>query len=305
VIRTEPKLHFIATISGEFQLTVAGEDIATLDVDVLLEGPGRWHARAHASISLLFFSVSGTLELEWGTDSIPQLGPPVDVAQKVHDALDVDATWTHVLPAVDAGTVQLRSGAAALHPLGLLRLTQTEAPLDVPLAKFGANAVTSADPVTVAITASGGVVAAAQELFATAQFFELSDEDRIAKPSFLPFDAGATVQGGVWQVSDAQTAAVIYEESLGLDEDAAASNTFRVLDVVALGWVGLGAAGRARRSRVKSAAAKIAVNTPSYSVADAATGAIVSTGAAAAVMASTHRSADTIAVADFELRKVG
>jgi hypothetical protein len=31
----------------------------------------------------------------------------------------------------------------------------------------------------------------------------------------------------------------------------------------------------------------------------------VSTGAAAAVMASTRRSADTIAVADFELRKVG
>ncbi len=40
-----------------------------MNVDVLLEGPGRWHARAHASISLLFFSVSGTLDLEWGTDT--------------------------------------------------------------------------------------------------------------------------------------------------------------------------------------------------------------------------------------------
>lgn len=305
LIRTEPKLHFTATISGEFQLTVAGEEIATLDVDVLLEGPGRWHARAHASISLFFFSVSGTLELEWGIDSIPELGPPVDVAQKVHDALAGDATWTHVLPAVDAGTAQLRSGASALHPLGLLRLTQTAAPLDVSLAKFGANAVTTADPVTVAIAASGGVVATAQELFAVAQFFELSDEDRIAKPSFLPFDAGATVQGGVWQVSDPLTAAVVYEESLGLDEDAAGSNTFRALDAVALGWVALGAAGRSRPWRANPVAAKIAVSTPSYSVADAATGAIVATGPAAAVSASTRRSADTIAVADFELRKAG
>lgn len=304
LIRTEPKLHFTATISGEFQLTVEGEEIATLDVDVLLEGPGRWHARAHASISLFFFSISGTLELEWGMDSIPALGPPVDVAQKVYDALAGDATWTHVLPAADAGTVQLRSGAASLHPLGLLRLTQTAAPLSVPLAKFGANAVTSADPVTVAITASGGGVTVAQELFATAQFFDLSDEDRIAKPSFLPFDAGATVQGEMWQVSDPQTAAVIYEESLGLDENAAGSNNFRVVDAVALGWVGLGAAGRVR-ARAKAAAPKIAVTAPTYSVADAATGAILATGAAAAVMASTRRSADTIAVADFELRKVG
>ena len=39
-------------------------------------------------------------------------------------------------------------------------------------------------------------------------------------------------------------------------------------------------------------------------VCDAATGEIVSTGAASAVMASTRRSADTIAVADFEFRNV-
>ena len=248
LIHTEPKLHFIATISGDFDLTVGGEEIATLNVDVLLEGPGRWHARAHASISLLFFSVSGTLDLEWGTDSVPELGPPVDVAQKVRDALAADAAWTHVLPAADAGTVQLRSGADALHPLGLLRLTQTEAPLDVQLAKFGASAVTSADPVTVAITATGGVVTTAQELFATSQFFELSDEDRISKPAFLPFDAGGTVQGEAWQVSDPQTAAVVYEESLGDDESVAVSTTYRPLDAVALGWVAA-RGGRPRASR--------------------------------------------------------
>jgi hypothetical protein len=308
LIRTEPKLHFIATISGEFQLTVGGEEIATLNVDVLLEGPGRWHARAHASISILFFSISGTLELEWGTDSIPVLGPPVDVAQRVHDALAADSTWTHVLPAKDAGTVQLRSGAVALHPLGLLRLTQTVAPLDVSLAKFGADAVTSADPVTVAITATGGVVTPAQELFATSQFFELSDEDRLSKPAFLPFDAGGAVQGEAWQVTDPQTAAVVYEESLGDDlgddQDVADSRTFRALDSAALGWVGLGAAGRARPSLTKMVAAKIAVESTSYSVANAVTGEIVATGAASAMMASTRRSVDTIAVADFELRKV-
>jgi len=304
LIRTEPKLHFTASISGEFQLTVEGEEIASLNVDVLLEGPGRWHAHAHASISILFFSVSGTLDLEWGTDSTPELGPAVDVAQRVHDALAADVTWTHVLPATDSGTVQLRSGADALHPLGLLRLTQTTAPLDVPLAKFGANAVTSGDPVTVTITATGGVVTAAQELFATSQFFELSDEDRLSKPAFLPFDAGGAVQGEAWQVADPQTAAVVYEESLGDDADVADSRTFRVLDGVALGWVGLGAAGRARPSLTKPVAAKIAVKSPSYSVANAVTGEIVATGAASAMLASTRRSVDTIAVADFELRKV-
>jgi hypothetical protein len=80
------------------------------------------------------------------------------------------------------------------------------------------RAVTSGDPVTVAITAAGGVVTGAQELFATSQFFDVSDDDRLSKPAFLPFDAGATLEGGAWQVSDAKTAAVVYEESLGEDD---------------------------------------------------------------------------------------
>jgi hypothetical protein len=68
--------------------------------------------------------------------------------------------------------------------------------------------------------------------------------------------------------------------------------------------VWLGAAGRARPSLTKTVAAKIAVKSTSYSVANAVTGEIVATGAASAMMASTRRSVDTIAVADFELRKV-
>ena len=303
LIHTEPKVHFSATISGEFQLAVSGEEIASMNVDVLLEGPGHWHARAEASISLFFLSISGTLDLEWGTDTPVELGPPVDVAQLVHDALAADATWAHVLPAADAGSAQLRSGAAALHPLGQLRLTQTAAPLDVGLAKLGASAVTSGDPVTVAISAAGAVVTVAQELFATTQFFDLSDEERLAKPAFLPFDAGGLLQGEDWQVSDAQSAAVVYEESIGDDGAVNGPRQFRPLDAVALGWTRLGAAGRAAGAPARTAGV-IGVKTTSYAVADAATGAIVSSGTASAVSASTRRSADTIAVADFELEGV-
>ncbi len=305
LIVTAPTVHFTATISGEFQLTVGGDEIASMNVDVLLEGPGHWHARAQASISLFFFSISGTLELAWGSDAAVELGPPVDVAQAVHDALAADATWSHVLPAADAGTVQLRSGAAALHPLGLLRLTQTAAPLDVGLARFGESAVSSSAPVTVTFSAVGAVVSSAQELFATSQFFELSDEERLSKPAYLPFDAGAVVQGDDWQVSDAQTAAVVYEESLGDDDiGAGGPRNFRLLDAIALGWTQLGAAGRVQASFSNPSASKVGVRATTYTIADAATGAPVSSGAAAAVAASTRRSADTVAVADFELQQV-
>jgi hypothetical protein len=200
--------------------------------------------------------------------------------------------------------VQIRSGASALHPLGVLRLTQTAAPLDVGLAKFGASAVTSVDPVTVAFVAADGVVTEAQELFATSQFFELSDDDRLSKPAYLLFGAGATLQGSGWQVSDPQVAGVVYEESLGLNDAGGGTNTFRPLDTTALGWTHLGASGRTSPGFVNPGAPKIGVRPTIYSVADAATGAVLSTGAASAIMASTRRSADTVAVMEFELEEI-
>jgi hypothetical protein len=305
LIHTEPKLHFTSSMSGHFQLTVDDEEVCSVNIDVLLEGPGHWHAHAHASIDMFFFSISGTLDLGWGTDSPVPLGPPVDVPARVLAALSQDSVWTHVLPATDGGTVQLRSGADALHPLGLLRLTQTSAPLDVSLAKFGADAVVSPDPVTVTITATGGVVIPAQELFATSQFFELSDDDRLSKPAFLPFDAGGTLQGAAWAVSDAVSGAVVYEESLGEDPDGTKPRHYRALDPIGFGWVGLGAAGRARGSTPsRIVPPKIAVTAPTYSVMDASTGAIVAMGPGASMSASTRISVDRVAVADFELRAV-
>lgn len=97
----------------------------------------------------------------------------------------------------------------------------------------------------------------------------------------------------------------MYEESLGEDSLGEKNRNFRVLDAIALGWVDLGAAGRARMSTTaRVLPPKIAVSSPTYSVADAATGAIVATGAAAAMMASTRISADRVPVADFELSAV-
>ncbi len=49
---------------------------------------------------------------------------------------------------------------------------------------------------------------------------------------------------------------------------------------------------------------KVAVKPTRYAVANAATGTVVASGPAAAMMTSNRRSVDTIAVADFELREV-
>ncbi len=304
LIRTSPTLRFTAQLSGRFRLTFEGEDLISASIDVLLEGPGRWHARAHAEISFLFFSVSGTLELSWGHED--QVAPPsVDVAAQVRLALDQPPVWAHVLPAADSGSVVLRSGADALHPLGRLRLTQTVAPLDVTLARFGSAGVLDAGPVKLDVTASGvSAPTAVDELFAAAQFFDLSDEEKISKPAFVPHHAGYVVEGSTWRVEGAVTRDVVYEESNGDERPDAGGRVIAGLREEYLDWCVTGAAGRSRGEHVQVAAplADLAVGPVTYHVAEAASGMVTATGGLETAFATSMRqSADQVVLADYEL----
>jgi hypothetical protein len=222
----------------------------------------------------------------------------------VSAALKDDSTWTHVLPAVDGGSVQLRAGATGLHPLGFLRLVQTVAPLDVALTKYGSNAVVSTAPVTVAITAAGAVVSTATEMFSTSQFFDLSDEERLSKPGFVSFDAGSTVAGSAWQVFDATTVDVVYEESLGAD-DPPSGKRLRGMSLVDAGWARAGATGRRHPIPPASLAQRVVVAEPAYAVADAATGQTIgAVGPSMVMQASARQSVDRVIVTDYESRAV-
>lgn len=303
LIHTEPHLAFIAELTGGFALTFAGEEIASVHLDVLLEGPGRWHARAHASIELLFIEVSGTINLAWGHDAGGLL-PPVDVPALVRQALLAPTVWTHVLPAADAGMVTLRDGADGLHPLGSLRVTQTVAPLGESLQRFGGSDVSSRDPIQVQITSVGaGDPGPMQELFAPAQFFAMSDDERLSKPAFIPYQAGATLKGEAYSpVQDALTVDIVYEEATsdrprgGRGRPVKASPEW-------MGWIAKGAAGRHHAGDGPIVPRRdLGIQEPVYTVADVASGQrqAVATGKSI-VTTSIMRSADSMLLADYEL----
>lgn len=307
LIHFEPRFSFIAELSGQFGISWDGDDILSAQLDVLLEGPGRWHARAHASIHFLFITVSGTLELSWGDNPPEGLGAAVDVDEVVRKALDADSVWSHVIPAADGGLVTLRDGAGALHPLGRLRLTQTVAPVGLPLARFGSSAVVNPAGVSVTVTADGiATPQPAQELFATAQFFLLSDEEKLSKPAFVPYLAGYVVQGDRWlPIQDPVTVDVVYEESTGTEPTQhSRTRSLQSVDATFLGWTAVGAAGRAHptSTQVAGPLQGLVVKDVTYAVADASRGAVVGAFGVGEVMATSMRAgADRVVLADYEL----
>ncbi|MFD4959594.1 DUF6603 domain-containing protein [Microbacterium sp. NPDC058389] len=278
LIQTSPRFSFIAQLHGSFALTYSGEDILTAELDVLLEGPDRWHARARASITFLCFSVSGTLELEWGSkEAALTAGPPVDVAEAVRTALrgpkpEEPKPWPIGAPTVTSG-VLMRDGAPQLHPLGFVRISQTVAPVNTELARFGTNPI--AGPTNISF-AAGATLAQrpVEELFAPAQYFSLSDDERLSRPAFVPMSAGVIVEDPAWRVKDARQVTVTYEEDLGAEtpEPGRPKRLFE-LDEEMLVWANAGSVGAVHEAAAAAAASVgIHVRESAYTVATADAG---------------------------------
>ncbi len=312
LIHTQPSFSFLAEITGHFALTFDGDDLLGIRVAMLLEGPGHWHARAHVSVDILFFSVSGTLDIEWGDSEAPlTAGPAIDVAQKVLEALagpatadaaDAKAGWTAVAPAAGSEVVRVRDRAQGLHPLGSVRVSQTVAPLGVALDRFGTNPVAGPNPVALSVASSGLPSTETTESFPSAQYFDLSDDERLSKEAFVAMTSGVVVQDLAWRVGKTISVDVVYEEEIG-EPAPDRPRRFATVDETIFQWNHLGAAGAAHTAQLhQPAALGIRVADPAYVVASSDAGPIdPSFGAARDVLRfSIVRDADVAVFADYE-----
>src|SRR6185436_9839967 len=93
-------------------------------------------------------------------------------------------------------------GAVLLHPLGDLTVRQRVVPLGIEIGKFGSGMVTGQRRFDVAVLGADGNLApgvtSVLDQFAPAQFLELSDDEKLQRPSFERMGAGVRVaMGGV------------------------------------------------------------------------------------------------------------
>ena len=85
-----------------------------------------------------------------------------------------------------------------LHPNGFVDVSQKLAPLGIPIQRFGSTTPTAGSVFAITDVEIGGApapVGATREEFAPAQFFEMSDAEKLSRPSFSEFDAGVAIGG--------------------------------------------------------------------------------------------------------------
>jgi hypothetical protein len=198
-----PPLSFVVDIYGGAAIRHNGNPILAADVHLTLSGPSPWHAWGEATIH--FF---GRHQITFDTtsgDEQPQ--PPLpaqDPLQKLKEALEDRRNWSAQLPSDGHMLVTLRqipnseiSPEVLMHPFGELTFRQRVVPLDIAISKFGSTTPTHHGPFTITDVKFNdqsiqGAHQMVRDLFAPGQFFELSDDEKLSQPAFVPLPSGFT-----------------------------------------------------------------------------------------------------------------
>ena len=272
---------FVGDVAGRVAVRAGGRTVTSVGLDMTLTGPRPWHAWGRAKFEVLGVKHSVHFDVRFGQDEAPPLPAPVDVGALLVAAVADARSWSGELPGSERPFVSLRPvdapQATLVHPLADLTLRQRVVPLDVNISRFGQARPAGERRFTIRdTTLGGGPVDAARvtEAFAPAQFFEMSDDEALSRPSFEPLTAGVRFSGGPARYGEGLSTPIRYETYV-LDPlyapppEPAADYTMpaeAVPDGARLGAAGRAALRRTGRSRYRATGAPVAVSDAIYSV---------------------------------------
>lgn len=214
--------HFDADISGQVALTAGGDNLMSVGLDATLSGPAPWQIAGDFKVHIVFFDVHKSFSYSWGADAPTQTIAPVAVLPLLTAALADARNWGAALPAGVSALVSLKdTGAQVVHPLALVEVHESIVPLGLAIETFGSAPVTGANQFAIGdYQVNGSTIGheSIQDDFAPAQFFNLTDAEKLARPSFEPHDAGVRLTGAGSTVCGAPVPKTISYETFYVDQ---------------------------------------------------------------------------------------
>lgn len=262
--------HFLAEFFAAMQLRKGSRSLFKVKVEGALEGPLPLSVRAKCSFEIFWIDVSIRVNVTLVSGAAPPVAAAVDASAQVRAALADPKSWHAELPAGQSRIVSLREEATAeeltVHPLGTLTVRQTVAPLNLErdIDKLGDAPVAGARRFRVTRVAVGSGEEAASAVaddFAPAQYFEMSDDDKLASPSFESMQAGLRVGSPQYTFNHAQRIESPLEyETRTIDRKAATAppsptRDYRLSEALLELHARYGAAGRSPLRRERRVAA--------------------------------------------------
>ncbi|MFD1687025.1 DUF6603 domain-containing protein [Halobellus litoreus] len=204
---------FVVDVAAGVALKVGGSTLMSISFEGMFSGPAPWHVKGRAKFKILFFSFSVSVEKKFGERADPSTLPPPDVLGELQAAIERDGNWAAQLPEDNRTVVSLRDvdatdGEVLAHPLGTLSVRQRVVPLDIAIDRYGSAAPLRYDTFGITDVSIEGssqtqpgtaeqprppAGEAIREQFAPAQYFDLTDDEKLSRPGFERLPAGRRI----------------------------------------------------------------------------------------------------------------
>jgi hypothetical protein len=201
--------------------------------------------RAKATFEILWWDVSIRVNVTLVGGGRPPPPPAVDVSAQLLAALRDTRNWHTELPAAQSRIVVLReptgggdAGAPVLvHPLAMLSVRQSVVPLNTAAIDcYGGAPVSGPRQFRIAgatvVGAGPAPLLPQREDFAPAQFFNMSDDQKLTSPSFVPMDAGVQLGNAAptFDLGVSKSSALVFETKV-IDRSQAPASPGRVREL--------------------------------------------------------------------------
>ncbi len=290
---------FLFTVGTSIQVDVRAGTVELFGVhlDITLAGPNPFHVSGTATMKILGLQTSFAVDETIGRRELSEPPQPVYALPLLLAALRDPGAWREVLPDGGVPAVTLTDAATdagvLLHPAGALEVVQRVLPLGRTLDHFGEGELGDLDSFELGQPTVGDQPASAVtdvvDWFAPAQFFDLTEAEKLSAPSFEELPAGLRfeapeVAGGVAAAFVLDYEQVIRDPDLAevdVRPEAIYTPTAAALSLA----VRYSTAGRPRLpaavSRSRAAASPYQLHPASWLVTDAATGHVIAPPAGA------------------------
>jgi hypothetical protein len=256
--------HFLAEFHASVQLKRGSSNLFKVKVEGELEGPRPLRVAGKATFEILWCDFSVRFNKTLVDGGQPAQVEQVDALGELRRALGDVRNWQVHPPAAVGQLVSLRDRGGGdatfllLHPLGELGVRQSIVPLNLArdIDRLGAAAPAGARRFAVtkaAVGPSNASIRNVREFFAPAQFFDMSDDEKIVAPSFEEMDAGVVLSDAGFAFSMADIAPSKFDfQDITIGPDGATveePERYRPSGHMVLAQALSGAAGRAKMRR--------------------------------------------------------
>ncbi len=193
--------YFIITASAMMEVGMGNKVLMSVSLVLNLEGPTPWKANGTASFKVLGIKVEVSFQKTFGQSKDTSL-PDVPVLPLLVEALEHPGNWIAELPSRTSQWVTLKDAGddgLVAHPAGMLTLSQKVVPLEFTLVTFGNQKPSDASYFEIARVTSNTEeldTSDVTEYFAPAQYENMTDSEKISRPSFERMNSGVQIESG-------------------------------------------------------------------------------------------------------------